>query len=49
MIRENFDFKNKPSFIIDPYPGKAIKELQNQIGAKLIINQLENININEFA
>ena len=43
MIRENFDFKNKPSFIIDPYPGKAIKELQNQIGAKL------NININEFA
>lgn len=48
MIVENFDFKNKPSFIIDPYPGDALKELQNQIGARLINNQLESINPKEF-
>lgn len=48
MILENFDFKNKPSYIVDPFAGDAIKKLQGQIGAKLIQNQLENITLNDF-
>ena len=48
MIIENFDYKNKPSFIIDPYPGDAVKDLQKQIGAKLLEVQLENIKPQEF-
>lgn len=48
MIFENFDFKNKPSFVIDPYPGNAIQQLAQQIGARLIIEQLENIDVNEL-
>jgi hypothetical protein len=48
MILENFDYKNKPSFIIDPYPGDAIKGLKNTISATLIEKQLENINPKEL-
>ncbi|MFT7158472.1 MAG: hypothetical protein ACI8Q1_003504 [Parvicella sp.] len=48
MILGNFDFKNKPSFIIDPYARDAIKELQSKIGAKLIQKQLEDISTNDF-
>ena len=48
MILENFDFNNKPSYIIDPYAGDAIKELQSKIGARLISKQLEDISINDF-
>jgi|LSQX01.2.fsa_nt_gb hypothetical protein len=48
MILENFDYKNKPSFIIDPYPGDAVKDLQKQIGARLLEVHLENINPKEL-
>ncbi len=48
MILENFDFKNKPSFIIDPYPGEDVKKLREQVGAKLIEEHLENIDFKEF-
>lgn len=45
MIVDHFDFKNKPSFIIDPYPSKAVDDLRNELGAKLIKSQLENVTI----
>ncbi len=48
MILENFDYKNKPSFIIDPYPGNAVKDLQRQIGAKLLEVHLEDVSPKEF-
>ncbi len=48
MILENFDFNNKPSFVIDPYPGNDIRQLAEQIGARLIIKQLENVDVNEL-
>ncbi len=48
MILENFDFKNKPSYIIDPYAGEYIKALQDQIGAKLIEKELDIIEVKEL-
>ena len=48
MILGNFDWKNKPSFIIDPYAGKAIIELRDRIGAKLIEQHLESIDITQL-
>lgn len=48
MIFENFDFKNKHSFIIDPYASECVKALQKQIGAKLIEKDLEMVVIEEF-
>lgn len=48
MILENFDYKNKPSFIIDPFPGEDVKKLREQIGAKLIQEHLENIDLKEL-
>jgi hypothetical protein len=47
-LLKNFDYRKKPSFIIDPYPGDTVKDLQKQIDAKLLEVQLENINPKEF-
>jgi len=47
MILENFDFKSKPVIIIDPYPALHIKALQQQLDAKLVIKQLEDISIDD--
>ena len=48
IILKNFDYKNKQSFIIDPFAGEKVIELQQKIGAKLITKQLENIDIKDF-
>jgi len=48
MILEHFDFKNKPSFIIDPFPGNEIKSLRDKLGANLIEKQLEDVNIEDL-
>lgn len=48
MLLEHFDHKNKPSFIVDPYAGDAVKELQKNLGAKLIKTELENVSIEEL-
>jgi hypothetical protein len=47
IILKHFDFKNKPSVIIDPYPGSTVKELQIKLGAKLIQLQLETVSIEQ--
>jgi hypothetical protein len=41
LLLKHFDFSNKPSFIIDPYPGDAVRKLQDKLGAKLIQKELE--------
>lgn len=48
MMLENFDYKNKPSFVIDPYPGVAVKDLQTQLGARLVKSHLEDVNVKDF-
>jgi NAD-dependent SIR2 family protein deacetylase len=48
IILEHFDFKNKKTFIVDPYAGDNVKEFGEKINAKLITKQLENINIKDF-
>ena len=48
MILENFDFKSKPVIIIDPYPVSHIKTLQQQLDAKLVIKQLEEISMDDI-
>lgn len=44
MILENFDFKNKKSFIVDPYAGKQVQELAGQLNSTIIAKPLEVIN-----
>lgn len=48
IILENFDYKNKPTFIIDPYPEKAVKSFRESLNAKLIEKHLEDISVKDF-
>lgn len=48
MILENFDYNNKASFIIDPYAGEEVKDLQKKINAKLLEVELENVSPEDF-
>jgi integrase len=36
MIVDNFDFKNRPVFIVDPFPSEHVKSFAAKIGAKII-------------
>lgn len=48
LILGNFDHQNKPSYIVDPYPSNAVKEFCKSIGAKLVVEQLENLKGTNF-
>jgi hypothetical protein len=48
MIFENFDFKNKKSFIIDPFPGEKVKELAATLNSTIIEKQLQEIDLNDL-
>jgi hypothetical protein len=48
MLYENFDYKNRQTFIIDPYAGAKVMELKESLGAKLISTQLEYITQKDF-
>lgn len=43
-----FEFNNKSSIIIDPYPSDAVKELAKKLNSKLITTQLENLSLAEL-
>ncbi len=45
IITENFNFKNKPSIIIDPYAGDKVAEFGKALGSKMITKQLEDISL----
>ncbi len=45
IIKENFDYNNKPSFIIDPNPGKGTEEFADNINAKIIKKGIEDFTI----
>lgn len=48
ILLSYYNFKEKPSFVIDLYPGTAVKNLCQSIGAKLIIKDLEDITENDL-
>lgn len=43
MIKNNFDYKNKPSFIIDECVGNAVKTFAQDINAKIIKESIKKI------
>ena len=49
MLIEHFGHQNKPCFIVDPCAGVSVKELQNNLGAKLIKTPLEALTIEKFS
>jgi len=49
MISEHFDYKNKPSYIIDPKPGDKINELKSKLNSKLITKDLEKIELHDIS
>ncbi|MFY7731977.1 MAG: hypothetical protein ACOVSR_00745 [Bacteroidia bacterium] len=48
MILENFDYKKKPTIIIDPYPSQKLIELQQLVNATLIEKHLENLTMDDI-
>ncbi len=44
MISENFDFKNKKSYLIDPYPNENFAKA---INAKIISKSIESVTLND--
>lgn len=48
MIIEDFDYKNKPSYIIVPQPSEQIKKFANTINAKLLDMGVEAIEVSTF-
>ena len=51
IITEHFDHQNKSSYIIDPYAGKAIKELAEKLGATLLPSDktVETITVDDLS
>ena len=43
MIKDNFDYKNKPSFIIDKCAGVSVETFAQKINAKIIKESIEKI------
>ena len=49
IIKEYFDFHNKPSFIIDKYAGDKVVKFGNDINAVLHKIDIESVNANLFS
>lgn len=49
IFLNHFDFKKKPCYIIDPYAGDEIISLVHDLGAELILKQLEDIQIEDIS
>ncbi|MBI0400396.1 hypothetical protein [Cyclobacterium marinum] len=47
MILENFDFKTKPTYVIDPFAGKEIKELIEKLGGTLVEKHLNDLTLED--
>ena len=48
MIIENFEYKNKPSYIVVPQLSEQIKKFANRINATLLYMGVEAIDVNTF-
>lgn len=50
MIKENFDYKHKPSFIVDAYTkeGSLVEQFKEEINAKLLRVEINDIRYDSF-
>ncbi len=48
MLLANFDYATKPVFIVDPYPGDAVRDLASKMNGKIITTELERISVTEL-
>lgn len=48
MIKEYFDYQNKPIYIIDKYAGEEVEKFSDSVHAKLHKVDIENINTSIF-
>jgi hypothetical protein len=48
ILMRYFDYKSKPVFIVDPFPGKTVMELKEKMNAKLIKRILQNVDTRDF-
>jgi len=48
MLLENFDFKNKPSYIIDPFPEKPLIELASKLNSTIIKKELNIVALDDI-
>lgn len=48
IILENFDFKNKPSFMVNPYPSEKVIEFGEILNSTMVCTELENLGIGMF-
>ncbi|WP_143961242.1 hypothetical protein [Litoribacter populi] len=48
IILENFDYKNKGSFMVNPYPGEKVSEVCEMLSSTLISENLENLHKEMF-
>lgn len=48
LIIENFDYKRKKTFIIDPYAGQTVEKFAEELNAQIIKKQLESLMLTDF-
>lgn len=48
IIEKKFDYRNKPIFVVDPYPSDRTKQFLKRYNANLIIKNPNNIELNDF-
>jgi len=48
MILKYFDFENKPSYIIDPFPSTATEFLKGKLGARPIVKRLQDVEMKDL-
>jgi hypothetical protein len=49
MIFQNFDHKNKPVIIIDPFSSVPLKALERKLNARLVNKQLDDISMDDIS
>lgn len=47
IISECFDFKNKPTFVVNSFAGESVEELVDNLEGTLIDEHLENLRIDD--
>ena len=48
LIEDRFDFKNKPVFVVEPYPSYRTKQFLERFNGKLIEKNPENLELSDF-
>lgn len=48
LIRDKFDYQNKPIIVVEPYPSKKTMQFIQEFDGKLIEKTPENLNLDDF-